>query len=60
LRGSQKDTRRATEDKRTIVEESLDSLARICEVTKPPAKKVALAYIKSIEGKQTGQVYKVC
>jgi NAD(P)-dependent dehydrogenase (short-subunit alcohol dehydrogenase family) len=44
----------------TIVEESLDSFGPYFRGYKAaPAKEVALAYIKSIEGKQTGQVYKV-
>jgi NAD(P)-dependent dehydrogenase (short-subunit alcohol dehydrogenase family) len=44
----------------TVVEESLDSFAPYFRGYKAvPAREAALAYSKSIEGKQTGQVYKV-
>jgi NAD(P)-dependent dehydrogenase (short-subunit alcohol dehydrogenase family) len=44
----------------TVVAESLDSFGPYFRGYKAaPAKDVALAYSKSVEGKQTGQIYKV-
>ena len=44
----------------TVVAESLDSFGPYFRGYKAaPASKVALAYSKSVEGKQTGQIYKV-
>jgi len=44
----------------TVVTESLDSFGPYFRGYKAvPAREVALAYSKSVEGKQTGQVYKV-
>jgi NAD(P)-dependent dehydrogenase (short-subunit alcohol dehydrogenase family) len=44
----------------TVVAESLDSFGPYFRGYKAaPAREVALAYSKSVEGKQTGQVYKV-
>jgi len=44
----------------TVVAESLDSFGPYFRGYKAaPAKEVALAYSKSVEGKQTGQIYKV-
>jgi len=44
----------------TVVEESMDSFGSYFRGYKPvPAIAAALAYSKSVEGKQTGQVYKV-
>ena len=44
----------------TVIEESMDSFGPYFRGYKPvPASAAALAYSKSVEGKQTGQVYKV-
>jgi NAD(P)-dependent dehydrogenase (short-subunit alcohol dehydrogenase family) len=44
----------------TVIEESMGSFAAYFRGYKPvPAGEAALAYSKSVEGKQTGQVYKV-
>ena len=44
----------------TVVEESMTSFGPYFRGYKPvPARDAALAYSKSVEGKQTGQVYKV-
>jgi NAD(P)-dependent dehydrogenase (short-subunit alcohol dehydrogenase family) len=44
----------------TVIEESMDSFGPYFRGYKPvPAIAAALAYSKSVEGKQTGQVYKV-
>jgi len=44
----------------TVVAESLDSFGPYFRGYKAaPAREVALAYSKSVEGKQTGQVYKI-
>jgi NAD(P)-dependent dehydrogenase (short-subunit alcohol dehydrogenase family) len=44
----------------TVVAESLDSYRPYFRGYKAaPAREVALAYSKSVEGKQTGQIYKV-
>jgi len=44
----------------TVIQESMDSFGPYFHGYKPvPASAAALAYSKSVEGKQTGQVYKV-
>lgn len=44
----------------TVLEESMDEYGTFFRGFEPaPARKVALAYSKSVEGKQTGKIYKV-
>jgi NAD(P)-dependent dehydrogenase (short-subunit alcohol dehydrogenase family) len=44
----------------TVIEESLDLFGPYFRGYKPvPANQAALAYSKSVEGRQTGQIYKV-
>jgi hypothetical protein len=44
----------------TVIEESLDSFGPYFRGYKAvPARQAALAYSKSVEGRQTGEIYKV-